>query len=150
MSWAFGGFAIALTIGRFAIRWSVIRAFHADDLAHLAATIFLVAELSCYSVAIPALYELIAWESGGPELPGTFTWVEAVSAADHVFYYSSLWSVKLAFLLFYRTLFRVSSGFTTAWWMVLVFNLATYILAISAALLQCDGNPRYLTDYSTS
>jgi hypothetical protein len=148
VSWVFGSIGIALTVGRYAIRWKVTHKFHADDIAHLFATLLMVAALACYHKLIPSIYDFYAFAEGSaPEDDGRFNWMEAMSAVFHILFYTSLWCVKLAFLLFYRTLFKISKSFNITWWVILGYNFVTFWMAIAGSLLQCDGQPSQLGNW---
>lgn len=58
-----------------------------------------------------------------------------------VFFYTSLWSVKISFLLFFRRLSQNVSGQKVLWWCVLAFTLASYVVCIGDIQYSCLAAP---------
>lgn len=142
--------AVALSVGRYFIRWKVIGRFHLDDIAHFAAVLFMIAELVCYVVFTSMNDAFVEYEKGEiPAEPAVFQTIETLSAVLHILFYCAIWSVKIAFLLFYRTLFNISKRFSTAWWAVLAYNVVTFWVCLAGVFIQCGGSITHLTDYST-
>ena len=69
----------------------------------------------------------------GPYLHGVF--------ATHLFLYSSLWSIKLSLLFFFRRLGRGISRQKVIWWTVLVFTVASYFASLSVVSFKCFFSP---------
>lgn len=58
-----------------------------------------------------------------------------------VFFYTSLWAVKLAFLLFFRRLGHNVTGQKVLWWLVCIFTLAAYVVCIGTIPYSCLAVP---------
>ena len=59
-----------------------------------------------------------------------------LQTAQGVAFYLLNWTVKIAFLLFYRELFWISRSFIRAWWCVLAFVLIGLGVALAGILTQ--------------
>lgn len=80
--------------------------------------------------------------SAGLELPGEGFAPLAESyfkstVAVIVLFYSSLWSIKISFLLFFRRLGKNVRGQKVVWWPVFGFTLATYFACIGTIQYPC-------------
>jgi hypothetical protein len=60
-----------------------------------------------------------------------------VDAATLVLFYSSLWAVKLSFLLFFRRLYHQIRWLQIYWWIVLAINVATWIVCVGTIPWAC-------------
>jgi hypothetical protein len=66
----------------------------------------------------------------------TERWSRA-SVAFTFFYYSSLWSIKIAFLLFFKRLGTNVMHQKKIWWTIFVFTIATYFVCIGITEYAC-------------
>lgn len=57
------------------------------------------------------------------------------------FFYSSLWAVKISFLLFFRRLGQNVRGQKVLWWCVLAFTLASYFVCLGDTQYSCLAAP---------
>lgn len=83
--------------------------------------------------------------SAGLELPGEGFASLAESyfkstVAVIILFYSSLWSIKISFLLFFRRLGKNVRGQNVVWWPVFSFTLATYFACIGTIQYRCLVN----------
>jgi len=63
-----------------------------------------------------------------------------ITPINDIMFFCCIWSVKLAFLLFYKNLFGVSQRFMKAWWCVLVFTVLTFWVCLGTTFAQCGGD----------
>ena len=54
-----------------------------------------------------------------------------------VFFYTSLWAVKISFLLFFKRLGQNVIGQKVLWWCVFAFTLASYFICIGDIPFSC-------------
>lgn len=151
ISWVCTGVALALTGGRYFIRWKLLGGFRADDMAHLVAVTFMLAQVMLYSASIPILSDLIAYEADPKSAPmPNLNFILAGSTADGIILVSGLWSVKFSYMLLYRQVFDsgISKTFSYAWWSVMAFNVLTYLACLGGRLAYCGGDPRNLLNWS--
>lgn len=88
------------------------------------------------------MYQTIAVTSGqlfpppATFVPDTESYLRA-SVAVIALFYSSLWAVKLSFLVFFRRLNENVRGQRIQWWCVFGFTLATYFTCIGTIEYNC-------------
>ena len=58
-------------------------------------------------------------------------------------FWTSVWSVKVSILLFYKTLFNKLRSFQICWWLVLGFVVVTYLACWGTQLASCWPIPTY-------
>ena len=145
LAWVFTGSGVALTAGRYIIRLKTVKSFKADDYVHGLAVFVLLCYVSTYTVMFPLNYSVEFWIAGTGKPPPEsdvrryFHLEIAVSTQFWVVIYL----VKLAFLLFYRSIFGVSQLFMKAWWLVTVFTLLTFLTNFITVFWACEA-PRHL------
>ncbi|KAL6711806.1 hypothetical protein ACN47E_002849 [Coniothyrium glycines] len=136
--WVLSGVCILLTAGRYMIRWKVSLRLQKDDVAHLFALVWLI----IFCAVTQALFEPTKIMLQSLEIPGAETPLDTISefcrlqTAQGATFYLLHWTVKLAFLLFYRDLFWVSRNFIRAWWTVATFVLVGLVVALAGILTQ--------------
>lgn len=87
------------------------------------------------------MYELMN-VSAGLELPGPSLMVDGqaysnASLAIIIIFYSTLWSIKFSFLLFFRRLGKNVRRQKLLWWPVLGFTLGSYMIAVGIIQYRC-------------
>ena len=101
------------------------------------------------------MYELMD-VSAGLALPGPSFLFDGrrysqASLAVIILFYSSLWSIKLSFLIFFRRLGKNVARQKLIWWPVLGFTVASYVVAISILQYRCLVNSMlYLIENCTT
>ena len=141
MNWILTGISIALTVGRYTIRWLNSRKFHWDDLAHFVALSVLIAHGVTNQITSNAKGELATANATKGEDPNQllhlYYHVRYLNTINNCLLYLVFWVVKFAFLLFYRFLFETSAPFRKAWWAVTAFVLLTFWVPIAGVLATC-------------
>lgn len=126
---------------RIYVRLKAFRRVYSDDLLVLAAWLMLLTSAIIWQFDKESLYEQMELTSG-QLLPsaGFEHRVEKAlrgSLVEIVFFYSSLWSVKVSFLIFFRRLGHKVKGQKQLWWFVLIVTLASYIVCLSLINYNC-------------
>ncbi|MCJ1477740.1 hypothetical protein MMC13_006413 [Lambiella insularis] len=148
VAWSLTGAAALLTAGRYTIRYFftqlvVNKWTLADDGFHLASLIALIIFDATNQTHNSAKLNLDA-SSANPATPqadilsGYYNLL-ALSRANNCFLYLVFWLVKFSFLLFYRSLFDVSSKFRKAWWVVLAYTFLSFWGPLGGVLATCAG-----------
>ena len=141
VNWVLTGISIALSIGRYAIRWFNARKFHWDDLAHFVALLVLIAHGVTNEITNNAKGNLAKANAMKGEdqndLLHLYYHVRYLNTVNNCFLYLVFWVVKVAFLLFYRFLFETSAPFRRAWLVVTAFVLLTFWVPIAGILATC-------------
>lgn len=137
--WVFTGSGIVLTAGRYIIRLKTVKTFKADDYVHGLALIVLICYVSTYTVMLPLNYAVEFWIAGTGKPPSEadlrrFVHLEIAIATQFLVV---MYLVKLAFLLFYWSIFNVSRLFMKAWWLVTIFTLLTFLANFIAVFWSC-------------
>lgn len=129
-----------LTVGRQWIRSRILRRFDWNDAAHLAALLLLLAQVSTISGAAPLVYRINkSILNNDPLNLFDLARLFQLNLAVTLITWSCLYAVKLAFLLFYRTIFNISTQFNRAWWTVLAFVILSYCALIISSFMRCGG-----------
>lgn len=135
--WVLAGLCILLTLGRYVIRYRVSLRFYKDDMAHLCALGWLIIFCSITQAMFGPTHTMLqslALETPPP--PATVSEFCRLQTAQGATFYFLHWTVKLAFLLFYRELFWVSRTFIRAWWCVAAFVLIGLGVALAGIMTQ--------------
>ena len=144
VNWVLTGVCGGLTLGRYAIRWWQSRRFHADDAVHLLAYAILVVHGGTNQVTATAKSQLAIDEKAASHISqdallAQYKYTNQVGTVNNVFLYLVFWTVKIAFLLFYRLLFKAARTFNRVWWGVLGFTVVTYFIPFAGVLATCAG-----------
>lgn len=143
LAWTVTCVVAALTVGRYMIRMKRLTGLHCDDGLHALALIALVAYTATFTASLPMVYALKSWVEGRGPAPSASTlkrYLRFALAASVVFWIC-IYSVKFAFLAFYRHLFGVSRGFMKAWWAVFAWAVLTFcVCGVSNAFLCVDSS----------
>ena len=143
---------LAFSVGRFTIRRVNPGRWHWDDLAHLVALLTLVSfgavnDLLLNSRDTLATALTTPHAADDSTLLALYARVSYLDVVATCLFFLTAWSVKVAFLLFYRFLFRTSLGFRMAWWAVLAGVLVTFWAPVGGIIAQCAW-ARSLADYA--
>lgn len=139
LMWSLTAFATLLTIGRYAIRWKVRHRFYADDYAHLHALVWLYANTALIELMFPSATLVLLGPKNRPPPPAAVMTFRKLQTAMNSSFYISQWSVKFAFLLFYRELFWISDRFRKGWWVTTTYVFLTFWVVFAGILTQCGS-----------
>ena len=123
--------ALALTVGRYWVRSTIIRRIGWDDAAHLLGVMLLLSQVSIVTSAASMMYKL------GDRTANESPLFYQLDLAATLIAWACLWAVKMSFLLLYRRIFQVSVWFTRAWWVVATFVGLTFWVLIAGSITQC-------------
>lgn len=126
------GIAMLMTAGRYILRYRNSGRFFWDDAAHGLALIFLVVMIAAFTAADDSITK----SEGKLSLSGYYNY-RRIELVVSIFFWLCVYSVKLAFLLLYRTLFGVSRTFNRAWWAVTTFTFLTFWVCIAGVFTIC-------------
>ena len=150
--WFGVAFGVVFVIARIAIRLNVFRRLYADDALTLFAWLLFLVNTILWQTGKDALYQNIAVSTGKAPMPPTFPRDTEVylrkTVAIIVFFYSGLWSVKFAFLLFFRRLGQSVQNQKVIWWVVLVVTASTYFACLGTIEYHClAGSYEYIAGW---
>jgi len=140
LNWGLTAAACVLTVGRFAIRGYHSKRLFWDDFVHFLALAILIVHGITDRLANDAKAQIaIAAKSKISEanLLDQYRHLRYVNTINNCFLHLIFWTVKVAFLLFYYQIFKVSPGFKKAWWGVLVFTCVTFWVPIAGVIATC-------------
>ncbi|KAI8634024.1 hypothetical protein F5Y19DRAFT_197042 [Xylariaceae sp. FL1651] len=120
------------------------RIFWDDGFIILAWTLVLLTAI-VWNFITPYLYEFFSVETSG-EIPPPFFVMHTEQYYTGqliilVFFYTSLWSVKLSFLMFFNRLGENVAIHRYHWWPVFALTVATYVVCIGAIQYKCLARP---------
>lgn len=147
MIWLSVAIAILFTIIRTAIRIRVYRHLFADDGAVYLALTILVSMGIMYQIITPTMFELERLLTPGAVPSANFVQEAAfflkLQFAIIILFWTTLWAVKLSFLLYYRTLFAGLPNQLFWWWLVSVFAGMAYLGCWATQLASCAPISNY-------
>lgn len=126
---------------RIYVRIRSFRRLFWDDALVLVAWLMLLANAIIWQRAKTGLYLLLNVQSGRVPPPANFN--EEVGEYLHlslvvlILFYSSLWCIKLSFLVFFKRLGRNVRRQKTIWWSVLAVVVASYFSVIGTVQYHC-------------
>ena len=129
--WSGAFIASSFTVTRIAIRSYKFRKIFSDDILVIIALAVLLASAVLYQITLVPMYTLLRVAAGLEPPKADFMQMGSkylkLQFAITCLFWTILWTVKLSFLAFFR---RLSSGLKqheTAWWIVLVFVVLSYV-----------------------
>lgn len=130
---------------RLVARWATFKRFWFDDVFVVFAFLLALGTAIDWQIVAWKMYGFISATSGQglPPPPDFVVDTESYydgSVAAPVFFYSSLWAVKLAFLLFFRRLGHNVKGQKLLWWSIFGLTVATYFVCIGNISYSCLVN----------
>ncbi|OMP88825.1 hypothetical protein BK809_0005546, partial [Diplodia seriata] len=143
--WA--GFATATILSglRFFLRFHVFRRFYLDDAFVLFAWIIALSITISWQILAKDMY-LDNRVASGRQLPPV-DFVPRVerflkgSAAIVFLFYSTLWAIKLSFLLFFRRIYMNIGRLVAVWWVILGFTIAAWAVCVGTIEYNCLVEP---------
>lgn len=127
------------------VRIKFFRRVYADDLLVLTAWVMLLVSAIIWQTQQVAMYLQFASTAGtnipAPDMLEAESKFHRAEAAILVMYYTSLWIVKLSFLVFFRRLDQKLKSQRIWWWCVLIFTLATWASCIGSMSFKCLLRP---------
>ncbi|KAI4254446.1 MAG: hypothetical protein LQ352_003091 [Teloschistes flavicans] len=139
--WTGAAVAIICCILRVLSRIRAFKKLFVDDYFVLLALSFTLTTAIMWQVYARQMYHMIAVSAGlvVPEenFPKMVESYLKSTLAVMVLFYSSLWSIKISFLLFFRRLGTNVRGQKLIWWPVFVITVATYFACIGDIEYKC-------------
>lgn len=140
MLWSGIAKSLSFLAFRIFVRIKSFRRIYADDILVLTAWLMFFASAVVWQSQHSALYEQLALSSGTviptPEELAAIKTCFRAECAILIIYYTSLWIVKLSFLLFFRRLGSNVRG-QKIWWCVTGFTVATWATYIGTIDFKC-------------
>ena len=138
-------------------RWHVSRKVSIDDLLVYFASTLLLSMAVLYTLVTPTMFTLdavsIGKEMPGPDLKSNGAFYLKCQFAIICMFWTTLWAVKVAILMFYKNLFSRLPKQMTLWWWVLGVVVLLYLGCWGSQLASCVpisgyfvlGRPLFLT-----
>jgi ABC-type enterochelin transport system permease subunit len=127
---------------RLVARWATFKKFWFDDAFVIFAWMLALGTAIDWQLVAWKMYEFVSVTSGqirspSPDFVADTESYYKGSLAVLVFYYSSLWAVKISFLLFFKRLGQNVRGQKVLWWSIFGLTLATYLVCIGDIQYSC-------------
>ena len=125
-------------------RLTTFKKLFADDAFVILALILAFASAVLWQIFAKYMFELLAVAYGsrpGPNFATDFEHYSRASAAVIIFFYSTLWAIKISFLIFFKRLGKNVRRQNLLWWPVFGFTMATYFASIGAVPYSCLMDP---------
>lgn len=147
--WTFLALSLIFLCVRCVIKIKTFKRVAADDIVAIAAWILFLVNVILWTIMAPRLYENYHMLQGkGPideagmarnwERYGEFV---HVIAPFKMMFYTSLWTVKISLLLFFRKLGHQIRSHEIWWWCVLVVTVSTWLVCIGDIDYTCTTKP---------
>lgn len=137
-------------------RIKLFKRLYWDDVLVVFALIFALASAIIWQAFMAHdMYELMNVSAGlalpGPNFLADGRRYSRASLAILILFYSTLWSIKLSFLIFFRRLGKNVLRQKLIWWPVFGFTVASYVVAIGVLQYRCLVNSMiYLIEHCTN
>lgn len=137
-----GGLAISVifVVIRIFARLKTFKKLFADDAFVIFALILALASAILWQIFAKYMFQLLAVAYGsqpGPNFPTDFEHYGKASAAVIIFFYSTLWAIKISFLIFFQRLGKNVRRQKLLWWPIFSFTMATYFACIGIIPYHC-------------
>ncbi|KAL8857184.1 MAG: hypothetical protein Q9178_006239 [Gyalolechia marmorata] len=143
LAFIWGGLALAIICCslRFLARFRSFKKLLVDDYFVVLALCCLLANAIVWQIYARDMYHILA-VSAGLEMPeeGYARLAESYfrsGVAAVILFYSTLWSIKISFLLLFKRLCTNVRGQQLMWWLVFGFTVATYFACIGTIQYPC-------------
>jgi hypothetical protein len=148
VTWTLLVIDILFTIARLSIRLSKVGKWLWDDAAHCVGLALLLSNAVLSTVSWPLFYETRGISTGGTRITAEYLEHDydhfiAYQLPLAIGYWCCLWSIKIAFLLFYKKFFKDVERYLIAWWIVLSFVISTLVIILVLSVL-ASGSPKDL------
>lgn len=133
--------SLAFLVFRIFVRVKSFRRIYADDVLVLIAWLIFLTSTVIWQSQQTTMYRQFAIASGTviptpKQLAAEATLLHSKVATGSI-YYTSLWIVKLSFLVFFRRLGQRVRGQKIWWWCVAGFTVATWATCIGTIAFKC-------------
>ena len=111
---------------------------------HALALTFLMAFASISSAMSPLIQTIDSYNDNQGPLPTRSEQTRFIQllTASAVMFWATLYTVKLAFLIFYRSIFWVSRAFMVVWWFTVGFVSVAFLSSVLGPLWLCTSPMR--------
>lgn len=145
MLWSGTALSLCFLAFRIFVRIKSFRRIYADDVLVLTAWVMFFASAVIWQWQQTAMYEIFTLSSGTViPTPEQSAAVRTSFRAQFVIisiYYTSLWIIKLSFLVFFRRLGHNVRGQKIWWWCVTALTIATWATCIGTTEFKCFLRP---------
>ncbi|KAL1961853.1 hypothetical protein VTN77DRAFT_977 [Rasamsonia byssochlamydoides] len=129
--WVSVGLSFVFLVARLGIRFRLSRRWRADDAFVLAAWLLSLGNTCIWTTVYKQTYIVLRVARGDiTTIPANIGWIEKRylrgQLAGYILAYSSLWSIKLSFLFFFRKLGEKYRLQQIIWWVVLVVVILSF------------------------
>lgn len=142
MLWAGTSISLCFVAFRLFVRIRAFRKLLSDDYFVILAWIILLASSILWQKQAPTLYDQYAIASGNMPIYPEFLEKDEkflhTIAPFTILFYTSLWSVKLGFLLFFKRIGYEVKIHKIWWWCVLFITVSTYFACIGDINYKCS------------
>ena len=124
-------------------RFKVFKRLYVDDALVIFALTLVLASAIIWQILAKKMYQFIM-VNRGEELPPPNFITDAedylrATLAISLFYFSTLWAIKISFLIFFKRLIKNVRRQELMWWPILGFTVATYFACIGTIPYKCLG-----------
>ena len=146
--WSIAAIAVVFVSFRVLARIKMFKRLYWDDFFVLLALIFqLVTGILWQTFAANDFYEVLnvfATQFSGPRTPGPSFLAHgrrffATTIVFVILFNSTLWAIKLSFLIFFKRLFNNVIRHKLFWWPVFGFTVASYLITFGVIDYRCLG-----------
>lgn len=147
--WIVTSIAIFFTFLRLGIRAWAFRRLLMDDYAVVVALLMLIAVTVLYRYVIATMFEINSIATGeepfGPDFLPRAAFYLKMQFAIIVLFWTSIWTVKASFLIFYQNLLGRLHDQMLGWWVVCGITFFAYLGCWATQLASCIPISHYFT-----
>lgn len=143
--WAGTGISLCFLLFRIFVRLNAFRRLYSDDFLVITAWASLLGTSIIWQIRVPLLYEYYAVMAGNRPYEASYIDKQTIFLRTMVplsiLFYSSLWLVKVSFLMFFSRLGWKVKGPKIWWRCILIVTVLTWVACIATIDYQCLLNP---------
>jgi hypothetical protein len=122
-------------------RFKAFKRLYVDDAFVIFALTLALASAIVWQIFAKDMFQLMAVASG-QSLPGRTFVADSedfakASIAVNIFFFSSLWAIKISFLVFFKRLVKNVRRQELLWWPIFGFTVATYFASVGTISYGC-------------
>ncbi|GAB1210172.1 hypothetical protein APSETT445_008962 [Aspergillus pseudonomiae] len=139
--WGATGLSFLFVLARTLARIYAFRRLWLDDAFAIGAWLMLLVQAITWQTQVDSMYLLFQLDAGKlmptPEILNRLAQLERAECAILILFYSSLWSIKTSFLIFFRRIGGTDRSWIIWFWCVVGFVAAAYFVCIGDIQYPC-------------
>lgn len=136
-------FGVVFTAARTVLRWQKVHAIQVEDCLVWLATVFYICFVSLYIAVFP-VYDRVSKVGAGelapyPSIVHDSYFMLACLFSAQLLFWSTLWTIKLSLLFWFRRLIQGLPKYTLLWRCIAGFTLLSFVACVVTQFASCKS-----------